>query len=1277
MKRNRTLFIRYAVMAAGLVGLVLLGGLFVVYNHRQHLAQDIRIYRYTLAQEGEALRQTYNQLSSISSLLVKNPVIINTLDRHLNGEEATEIAAGMVERSLEAIAAIENISTVFLVSLDGTCLYSSRKEQAGRNFGSRDYIRNTLRSGSGFYAMLDSGSGRTGIYYAQAIKNGSLRIGVAVLEIRPNFFYLHSFTAPFTEEPPPPTESRIGLSTDGKLLFNTTDSSLAALQPLPEGFLPASLPPPLTVQPLDFPDYDREALFASGFLRLKNTDGKEYYLFYYPVVSRDLSLIHVISRDWFHRSYHPASSDYSGYLVMLGAMLCVMLALLWMVNRRHSQVLLAAETLKSEAEQRIIEKEKYETIINRNPQGFWLNDFETGRILEVNQSLCRLLGRDAEQLVGCLPAEFLLPEEDGGPAEERRLNDFCREGRLRLADGRTAAVLINSSCIAVPGSEEKICFSFFADISERKREQEQLFLFSQAVEQSTSAIVITDREARIAYVNPAFAELTGWSREEAVGTEPAVLSAGERDTPLSREIWRRISGGGTWKGFLGSRKKDGSLYWEGQTVCPLYDDKGRISYYLAIKNDITRRLELERKFKAQLAKLELMVEHAAIGIAHVVHDRFAWASRAAAEMFGYVNWEEGSDLPPIGSLFEDEAAYQTTLAAAQEMFSRDEVFHADQLMRRKDGSLFWCSLTGKMIDPGLPEQGAVWLTKDISRQKEEERQLQLAKERAEQASQAKTNFLANISHEIRTPMNAIILGMNGLSVDNSLSQEQREYISRVKKAADSLMLLLDDVLDIANMDPVRNPQLKTAPFDLRAVICDAVKMVTHQAEEKKLCLDWTAGAEVPEFVAGDALRLRQILVKLLDNSIKFSGQGKISVAVAARELRAEQIELTFKVSDEGMGIAPEQLENIFEIFYQIDTSLSRKNPGPGIGLTICRRLCELMGGGIRAESELGKGSVFTFNVLCGKVGEEEVKTLKRIIDPVRPLRILVVDDNEANRFLVKSMLRRDRHQVAEAKDGLEALRLLTEERDPFDVVLMDVQMPVMDGLTVTKIIRACEQEACCLDSLPLPEELREQLCLRLKGGHLPVVALTAHNLKEDRERCLESGMDEYAVKPFQIKDIYDVIFRQIYELIWRQQCCRNNKMIGCACAAEQSQTEDAATMDKNVSDNGELVAKVAAHLSEMYQLDPEQVEQMVQISADSISETLTQAREALASGGLPALSAAGHKAKGVLLGIGLEEAADLARQVELKGKAGEAADYSGLLDQLEERLRPLLAMSGG
>ncbi|CAK8721922.1 MAG: PAS domain S-box-containing protein [Candidatus Electronema aureum] len=1142
MKKNSTLFIRYAMMAAGLVGLVLLGGMFVVYNHRQHLTQDVKIYRYALAQEAEALRQTYNQLISISNLLVKNPVVINSLDRHLNGQEATEIATGMVDRNLEAIAAIENVSSVFLVSLDGACLYSSQKEQVGKNYSESNYVRNTLRTGSGLYAMMNVASGRTGLYYAQAIKNGSLRIGVAVLEIRPSFFYLHSFTTPFTEETPQSSDVRIGLSTDSNILLNTTEGSLVSIQPLPDDFLPKALPPQSVIQSLDFPNYNKEALISSGFLKLKSNTGSTYYFFHQAIVSRSLSLIHIISKDWFHRNYHPASSDYSGYLIMLGGMLSVMLGLLWMVNRRHSQVLLAAETLKNEAEQRIVDKEKYEAIINRNPQGFWLNDFTTGIILEVNQSLCQLLGLEAEDIVGHYPDEFIIRSEEENTntyTESRYQGDISCEGKLRLRS-QVANVLINSSCILVPGYADRICFSFFADISERKKEQEQLFLFSQAVEQSTSAIVITDQYACIAYVNSAFTELTGWSRDEIHGTDPALLTAGERDTALSQEIWQKITNGGTWKGFLLGRKKDGSTYWEGQTVCPLYDDKGRITYYLAIKNDITQRLELERKFKAQLAKLELMVEHAAIGIAHVVEHQFAWASRAAVEMFGYTDWEDIASLP-LAVIFENEEAHQNTLRLSQELFAQDQIFHADQQMRRRDGSLFWCSLTGKIIDPLAPEQGAVWLTKDISRQKEEERQLQLAKERAEQANQAKNDFLANISHEIRTPMNAI-LGMSDLALKSNLNEEQQKYITTVNEAAASLMGLLNDILDFSKIESP-SFQLEPAPFKLERTVNDAVQTFKYPAEKKGLCLRWVIEPDVPAFVEGDALRLQQILVKLLNNSIKFSEQGRVVVRVAVQERDAENIVLMFQVSDKGIGIAKDKQETIFDLFVQVDTSLRRENSGTGLGLTICRKLCELMGGTISVESELGQGSVFTFTARLKNISGETAAEMEDVVNRIGTLRVLVVDDNKANRFLATTMLQRDRHQIVEANDGVEALNMLLHHQ--FDLVLMDVQMPIMDGLAATKIIRACEQESCCLSGLEMPEEFCEELHRRLKGSHLLIVALTANNVKEDKHLCLAAGMDAYNLKPLAINDIYRTV-QQLY-------CHRKNALSSsvCMCMAEQ------------------------------------------------------------------------------------------------------------------------------
>ncbi len=1265
MMKNSKVLILYAVIALGLVALALAGGMQVIRNHRQHLEQDVRIYRQSLAQEGEALRQSFNQLVSISSLLVKNPVIISALERHLNAHELAEAAVGMVDRNLEAIAGIDNVAAVFLVSLDGTCLHSSNKELVGKNYGGSVYVRSALKSGQSFYAIMSVATGKTSLYYAQTVKNGSLRLGVAVLEINPDFFYLHSFTSAFTAKKPDLSDLRIGLSTDSNILFDTTSNSLASFKPLPDGLLPESGGRQLAIELLNFSSYKAEDLAASGFLRLKNDAGKEYYLFHQPLVSKHLFLIHVVSRSWFRSNYHPASFDYSGYLLLIGLMLLIMLALLWMLNRRHSQALQAAETLKLEAVQRIAEKEKYEAIINRNPQGFWLNDFDTGAILEVNQSLCRLLRLEAGDIIGRHPEEFLLSGEGDAPGEWS-MTDIAEEGRLRLAGGGAANVLINSSCIAAPGGGN-ICFSFFADISERKKEQEQLSLFSQAVEQSTSAIVITDQQGRIVHVNPAFTELTGWSGEEVCGTEPAALTGGERDTPLSREIWRRISGGGTWKGFLRNQRKDGSQYWEGQTVCPLYDGKSRISHYLAIKNDITQRLELERQFKAQLTKLELMVEHAAIGIAHVVDERFAWASRAGAEMFGYAGWEEVLSLP-VSAFFENDEAYQNIFVLSEEAFVRDEVFHSDQLMRRKDGSLFWCALTGKMIDPGMPEQGVVWLTKDISRQKEEEQQLQLAKERAEQANQAKNNFLANVSHELRTPMNAII-GMNDMLVKGgALNEQQRQCLSRAKIAADFLHGLISDLLDFSLIETGRL-QLEPASFDLLDTVSRAVQAVRYPAEEKGLRLSWAAAPDLPCFVRGDALRLRQILVNLLKNSIKFSEEGEISVQAAVSEQREKRFLLEFTVSDQGVGIPPDKLLDIFEKFVQADDSLSRDFSGMGLGLTICSQLCAMMGGRISAQSELNRGSTFTFTAWFDPVTETEAEQLRLSASSPETLRMLVVDDNEPNRFLVKAMLERDGHEVAEACNGEEALRALLKQN--FDAVLMDVQMPVMDGLTATKIIRACETESGRLNALKAPEDLSGALRSQLKGRHLPIVALTAHNFKVDEQRCIETGMDAYAVKPVSIEDIYRAL----------RGCCRRRvaePQKDCRCAAaeqpESSRSEDA-EMNAAAEKNGGLLAKVAEHLKTIYSLEPEQVEQMVALSSSSVGEALAQARQLLAAGDLAALSAVGHKAKGVLLGIGLNDEADLARQIELKGKAGEQIDYGGLLDRLASGLRPLLELN--
>jgi PAS domain S-box-containing protein len=649
---------------------------------------------------------------------------------------------------------------------------------------------------------------------------------------------------------------------------------------------------------------------------------------------------------------------------------------------------------------------------------------------------------------------------------------------------------------------------------------------------------------------------------------------------------------------------------------------------------------------------------------------FVWASVVAAKMFGYKDTDAFLASSP-SVLFDNQEVFEQAYDRALLSFAANRIFQEDHLMRRRDGSEFWCSLTAKVIDPADPEQGAIWITKDISRQKEEEHQLQLARDRAEQASRAKSDFLANMSHEIRTPMNAII-GMSRLALETSLDEKQLRYIGTVNKAAESLLGLLNDILDFSRIEEGKL-QLEPSVFFLEENVQDAVRTVAFQAEEKGLHIHYNIDPKVPRALYGDGMRLRQILVSLLNNSIKFSDKGAVSIQVFLRESNHDEAVLEFRVEDNGIGIAPEKLDDIFKLFVQADTSTSRDFQGTGLGLAICYRLCKMMGGNIGVESTLGQGSTFTFTArlkhhdgYSDGTGNSKASAALSQSKALQGLRILVVDDNESNRFLAKAMFQKDNHQIVEAENGLEALRILLDHH--FDVILMDVQMPIMDGLTVTKIIRACEQKKYqAVDNQTLPmeftEEFTEALQYRLTGGHMPVVALTAHAMKEDKQRCLEAGMDGYAVKPFKTKEIYHA---------FQQTGCVDSVVN----TTEKQKQEDGTVMREEKQENeNALLTNVAEHLKNIYSLEPDQVEQMIQLSSRSISETLEQARQAVADNDLAALSAAGHKAKGILLGVGLKDEAEQAKHIEVASKEGQDEDYYAMMAQLEENLQPLLQLT--
>jgi len=412
----------------------------------------------------------------------------------------------------------------------------------------------------------------------------------------------------------------------------------------------------------------------------------------------------------------------------------------------------------------------------------------------------------------------------------------------------------------------------------------------------------------------------------------------------------------------------------------------------------------------------------------------------------------------------------------------------------------------------LEEKGRAEQEKTIVQQ--QKREIERLLKEAQQASRFKSEFLANVSHEIRTPMNGI-LGMADLVLATDLTGEQREYLETARVSADSLLTVLNDVLDFSKIEAGRL-DLNPIEFSLRQFVEQTKKMLAVSAAEKKLDLDTRVADAVPDCLVGDPDRLRQVLLNLASNAIKFTARGSVTLAVETVRADEGGATLHFALRDTGIGIPADKQELIFEAFRQADGSTTRKYGGTGLGLAICSRLVAMMGGEIRVESELGRGSTFHFTARFGigrQTAEEpkpiEPVSLRKLFDSTRggengaaPLRlyILLAEDNIVNQRLVSRLLEKRGHRVALAGTGHEALQWL--ERERFDLILMDVQMPDMDGLETTALIRERERQS---------------------GSYTPIVALTAHTMKGDRERCLDAGMDNYINKPIEPVRFFEVV----------------------------------------------------------------------------------------------------------------------------------------------------------
>ena len=895
-------------------------------------------------------------------------------------------------------------------------------------------------------------------------------------------------------------------------------------------------------------------------------------------------------------------------------------------------------------------------LVKKAPLGIFSVTLD-GKYRWANMCLARILGYPSpevlmEEVNRTSVRECHYADPDArGPVVDNLLSHpnewLSREEFFRRRDGSQVEVHIYHRCVFSPEGKPLYIDGFIEDLGPRRDLERQLAyqlsLQTRIFDAIPAHVYLKDVEGRYVRVNNAFAEFLHRPREDFEGKtvfdvlpgDAAVLSKEEDDRVLA--TGREVSGGELLAvGWRGEKQ------WQRISKSPIFDEGGNIQGIVGCSVDITPLVEAAEALRESEKRYRTLAEDMPVLINTALPD--GTLLYANQECCRWCRMEQ-KDIPGENFLHflkkEDREAFRANLAL---LTPENPLLVSEQRVFDPEGAIRWHRwIIRGFFSSDRRLQFTQGIGEDITERKLADEALRLARDEAEKASAAKSHFFAVISHEIRTPLNGI-LGMTEVLLDTKLDDDQRSHARMIRNSGEHLLTLLNDILDFAKIEAGRF-DLNIMAFPLDRVLAESMAFFRRGAADRGISLSLERDPAVPAVLVGDPARLRQVLTNLLGNAVKFTSRGSVRLSVKKRKETAGEVTVRFAVQDTGIGISRELSREIFTPFRQGEPFNNRKYGGTGLGIPISARLLEMMGGRLSVKSVPGEGSCFFFSLVFKKRPSLPPTPLPADLLPAPeqasrgPVRsILVVDDNEVNRELVRLLLQKGGYRPLTAESGREAIDILSREKA--DLVLMDIQMPEMDGYEATAIIR--DPSSPVLDH------------------SLPIVALTAHAMKGFVEECLKQGLNDVLTKPFSSKELREILSR------WLLPASAGN------FEEEKGPEEKEGGDRKSIFDPEGFLAKIDG--------DRDEGEMLFEIFLETAHSDMERGRESLGRGDYEGCARMGHSLKGAarnicapLLSAGAESFEKEARNSSpLTGRA-----YAGLEADFDLTVREIRSFMEG